>query len=232
MMARILRWTGVALAVSILAASIGLAALYLATPDPRPLARHDPETTSWIERARASGQTVVWFPVPLEKISTDLQLAVLVGEDVRFFDHHGFDPHEIRAALGDALRGKRIRGASTITQQLARYLWLSKERTLRRKLTEAVLAWKLERSLSKRRILELYLNTAFFGHGAFGAEAASLVYFHVPSSELSREQAARLAATLPAPSKWYPGSGSPRADRHFRRILHRMDLAVGLRRHL
>ncbi len=232
MRARTVLWVAAIPVMAVLLLLGGLALLYLSTPDPSPLAGHDPATTSWIQRVRASGRTVIWLPVPLDRISPDLVLAILVAEDVRFFDHHGFDPYEIRAAIRDALGGKRLRGASTITQQLARNLWLSNERTAGRKLREAVLAWKIEHSLSKRRILELYLNTAFFGHGAFGVEAASLVYFHVSSSELTREQAARLAATLPAPTRWYPGSDSPRAERHFRRILRRMQLFAGLRERL
>ena len=226
---RILRWVGAAAAIGWVVAAVGLAVLYFASPDPSPLADHDPETTSWIERARASGQTIVWIPVPIEHISEDLRLAVIVAEDMRFFEHRGFDRYEIRAALRDALAGRRLRGASTITQQLARNLWLSNERTPERKIKEAVLAWKLEHTLTKRRILELYLNTAIFGHGAIGAEAASLRYFGVPASDLTREQAARLAATLPAPSKWYPGSDSPRAAHHYARILERMELAGNLR---
>ncbi len=223
---------GAITAVGVLAVVAGLTILYRTTPDPRPLIEHDPETTSGIQLAEASGQTIVWIPVPLERISEDLRLAVVVAEDRRFFDHCGFDRYEIRAALRDALAGRRLRGASTITQQLARNLWLSNARTPERKIKEAVLAWKLEHTLTKRRILELYLNTAVFGHGAIGAEAASLRYFNVPASDLTREQAARLAATLPAPSRWYPGSDSPRAEQHYARILERMAQATNLRERL
>lgn len=206
----------------------GLGVSILATPDVDFLVDGDPKTTAFIDRAVAAGLQVEWIPVPFDDIAIDLKLAVLVSEDIRFFEHRGFDAHEIRAALRDALTGKRLRGASTITQQLARNLWLSRERTPGRKLREAVLAWKLERRLSKRRILELYLNTTIFGAETFGVEAAAQEYFGVSASEVTRLQAVEMVATLPAPTRWYPGSGSPRAGRQVQRILERMKWPTGL----
>ncbi len=208
----------------------GLGLLFLTTPNVEALVQTDPPTTALVQQAEALGQQLTWIPVPYESISTDLKLAVVVAEDFRFFLHNGFDRYEIRAAVRDAAGGRRLRGASTITQQLARNLWLSHDRTVTRKLKEAMLAWKLERRLPKRRILELYLNTAVFGPETVGIEAAAQRYFSVPASEITKNQAAQLAAGLPAPSHWYPGSASPRAARHFQRILDRMDQAMGLRR--
>ncbi len=130
------------------------------------------------------------------------------------------------------MTGKRLHGASTITQQLARNLWLSRKRTPGRKLREAILTVRLEHALTKRRILELYLNTAIFGASTVGVKAAAQRYYGVSAADLTREQAARLAATLPAPEHWHPDSGSPRANRHFHRILRRMDWPLGLREHL
>ena len=206
--------------------------LFAASPHAAPLAEGDPATTAFIERTRMTGLEVHWTPVPYDAIAEDLKLAVLVSEDIRFFSHRGFDGFEIRTAVGDALRGKRLRGASTLTQQLARNLWLSNRRSPVRKLREAILTVKLENSLSKRRILHLYLNTAIFGADLVGVEAASRRFFGVSAAEVSPEQAALLAATLPAPTKWYPGSGSPRAARQFERILDRMRWPTGLREHL
>jgi monofunctional biosynthetic peptidoglycan transglycosylase len=217
----------------ILAAALGGAVfLLLSTPSVAGLAQSDPQTTAVLERALGAGHRVTWLPVPFEAISTDLKLAVVVAEDFRFFAHSGFDHYEIKAAMREAITGKRLRGASTITQQLARNIWLSNDRTLTRKVKEAVLTWKLERRLSKRRILELYLNTAPFGPDTIGVEGAAQQYFGIPASDITRVQAAHLAAGLPAPSLWHPGTKSPRAKRHFQRILEKMDKAAGLRRFL
>ena len=227
---RRLRAAGAVFAAAAILAVAAVGLLAVTTPDPRPLATRNPRTTAWIERIRAAGGEVLWIPVPLDRISPHLRLAVLVGEDVRFFSHHGFDWIEVRAAFRDAVTRGRLRGASTLTQQLARNLWLSRRRTVSRKLREAVLAWKLERTLSKRRILELYLDTAPFGPDTVGAEAAALRYYGVHAADLTPDQAARLAAALPAPLKWYPGSDTPRVRRHFQRIRRRMARFRGLQR--
>ena len=133
-------------------------------------------------------------------------------------------------AAREAVKGKRVRGASTITQQLAKNLWLSPSRSPFRKLKELILTRQLERSLSKRRILELYLNVVQFGPDVYGAEAASLRYFSIPSSQLDREQAARLAASLPRPVTWHPGVSSRGYNRSVARILARMEQADWLDR--
>ena len=140
------------------AAAGGLAVLFAASPNVAPLTEVDPATTAFIERTQKMGLEVEWIPVPYDAIAEDLKLAIVVAEDIRFFSHNGFDRIEIRAAVGDAVRGNRLRGASTLTQQLARNLWLSNRRSPIRKLREAFLTVKLEHRLSKRRILHLYLN--------------------------------------------------------------------------
>jgi len=209
--------------------TIGLVVLWVTTwPDVAPLATRFPETTAFIERDRAKGVKVRWRPVTYDEISNDLKLAVLVAEDINFFSHSGFDTFEMSQAARDALEGGRVRGASTITQQLAKNLWLSPEKTAWRKLEEAVLSWRLERHLSKRRILELYLSVVQFGPGTYGAAAASTHYFGVPPSQLTADQAAQLAASLPRPSSWHPGSSSSGYARHVQRIRGRMERATWL----
>jgi monofunctional biosynthetic peptidoglycan transglycosylase len=195
----------------------------LTWPDVAALSRSNPETTAFIERARALGTDVEWRWVSADAISTDLKKAVLVAEDLSFFKHNGFDTHEIRIAAREAVQGKRVRGASTITQQLAKNLWLSPSRSPDRKLREIALTGQLERHLSKRRILEIYLNVVEFGPGIYGAEAAARRYFDISAADLNPEQAARLAAALPRPSKWHPGVESRGYERSVSRILTLME---------
>jgi len=182
-------------------AAVSSFALYVVFtwPDVAELAENNPETTAFIERARSRGVEVQWRWIPYDRISPELKKTVLVAEDFSFFSHHGFDTHEIKIAAREAVKGKRVRGASTITQQLAKNLWLSPSRSPLRKIKELILTRQLEHSLSKRRILELYLNVVQFGPDIYGAEAAARHYFGVPAADLDREQAARLAASLPRP---------------------------------
>jgi monofunctional biosynthetic peptidoglycan transglycosylase len=177
----------------------------LTWPDVAALADKRPDTTAFIEAAKARGEAVEWRWTPYSSISLELHKAVLVAEDLSFFSHRGFDTHEIKIAAREAAAGKRVRGASTITQQLAKNLWLSPSRSPLRKLRELLLTRQLERHLSKRRILELYLNVVQFGPGVYGAEAAARRYFGIPASELDADQAAQLAAGLPRPASWHPG---------------------------
>jgi monofunctional biosynthetic peptidoglycan transglycosylase len=143
--------------------------------------------------------------VPLQRISPNLQHAVVAAEDGRFRTHHGFDWIEMQKVLEkDIQRHKLGRGGSTITQQLVKNLFLTTERSLVRKGVEFTLVPMVEALLTKDRILELYLNVIEWGPGIYGAEAASEYYYHVPASELNREQAARLAAIIPAPLKRKP----------------------------
>jgi monofunctional biosynthetic peptidoglycan transglycosylase len=199
-------------------------------PPPRPWASYQRQEELW--REEGTRRRVESHYVPLEAVSVELQLAVLVGEDIDFFGHGPLDVDAILEAVETRKPGGRLRGASTITQQLAKNLFLSGERTFWRKLKEARLAWWMERRLGKRRILELYLNVVEFGPGLFGAEAASQHYFGVTAANLSPGQAASLAGTIPAPGRDNPVTGSRRWQ--FRRtiILRRMGRADWLRSRL
>ena len=175
--------------------------------------------------ARAQGRALrihqSW--VGLERISPALVNAVLVSEDARFYAHGAFDWTEVEAAADDSLRsGRALRGASTLTQQLAKNLWLGTERSAWRKAKEAVLAVKLERSVPKRRILSLYLNVAEWGDGVFGAEAAARTRFGVAAADLTSAQAALLAAMLPAPRRADLAHPSRWLARRARRVLDRL----------
>jgi monofunctional biosynthetic peptidoglycan transglycosylase len=175
------------------------------------LKKENPKKTALMEyRERASkekrkGYRVYKVWTPFSKISPYLVKAVLIAEDDKFWGHEGFDYEAIEKALERDLRAKKFKfGGSTITQQLARNLYLSPEKSLIRKVSEAVITWRMEKVLSKRRILELYLNLVEWGDGIFGAESASRYYYGKSSSELTPEEAARLASVLPNPRKYNP----------------------------
>jgi len=170
--------------------------------------------------------------VPIGGISLELQLAVLVSEDIDFFGHGAVDTRAVREALEEWMEGSRLRGASTISQQLARTLFLSPERSLWRKLREARLAWWLERRLGKRRIFELYLNMVEFGPGLMGAQAASCEYYGIAADSLPPEAAAGLAAVLPSPGRDNPVTASDLWHLRRETILRRMWAADWLRHKL
>jgi monofunctional biosynthetic peptidoglycan transglycosylase len=142
--------------------------------------------------------------VPLSQISPDFQHAVIAAEDGRFYQHHGFDWHEIHIAAEDDLEGGRTRGASTITQQLVKNLFFGTGRSILRKGAEFTLVPVAELVLGKQRILELYLNVVEWGPGIFGAESACRAYYGIGARNIGRQEAARLAAILPAPLKRRP----------------------------
>jgi monofunctional biosynthetic peptidoglycan transglycosylase len=142
--------------------------------------------------------------IPLSQISPDLQHAVIAAEDARFYQHHGFDWHEIQIAAEHDLEGDRTRGASTITQQLVKNLFFGTGRSVLRKGAEFTLVPVAEFVLGKRRILEIYLNVVEWGPGIYGAESACRYYNGTAARNVGREQAARLAAILPAPLKRRP----------------------------
>ena len=185
---------------------------YLALmPDISQLKKKNPPKTAfmeyrekeWKEKGRKGKIHQVW--VPLSRISPFLVKAVLIAEDDKFWSHEGFDYEGIKQALErDLQAGKWKFGGSTITQQLARNLYLSPAKSFWRKIREAVITWRMEQVLSKKRILELYLNVVEWGDGTFGAEAASRHYFEKPASELTPREAARLAVVLPSPRKLNP----------------------------
>ena len=156
--------------------------------------------------------------VPLGEISSNLQHAVIAAEDARFYQHHGFDWNQIEIDAKGDLEGGRTRGASTLTQQLVKNLFFGTGRSILRKGAEFTLVPVAELVLGKRRILELYLNVVEWGPGIYGAEAASRAYYGTAARNLDREQAARLAAILPAPLKRRP----ERMNRYIALILERM----------
>ena len=142
--------------------------------------------------------------VPLRQVAPDLQHAVIAAEDSNFYQHHGFDWREIQKAAQEDLEGERTRGASTITQQLVKNLFFGTGRSFLRKGAEATLVPVAELFLGKRRILELYLNVVEWGPAVYGAEAACRYHYEISARNIGRQQAARLAAILPAPLKRRP----------------------------
>lgn len=219
--------TGLLAALGLL--SIFLLAEALTWPDVTRLATENPKTTAFIERykesERAAGRSGevrrTW--VPYERISPHLKRAVLVAEDIDFFSHRGFATDEMKRALEKAWAEKELpRGASTLSQQLAKNLWLSPSRNPLRKVKEALLTRQLETHLSKRRILEIYLNVAEMGPGIYGAEAATRHWFGIPAAGLTERQAAQLAALLPRPKTWNPWHESRAYTRRVETILRRM----------
>jgi len=148
--------------------------------------------------------------VPYVRISVQLKRAVVAAEDAKFIDHEGFDWEAIQKAIEkNERRGRVVAGASTISQQLAKNLFLSGRRSWLRKGQEAVITWMLETTLSKRRILELYLNVAEWGEEVFGAEAAARHHFGIGAATLDAEQAVWLAAVLPSPRRYERGQLTP-----------------------
>ncbi|WP_449241780.1 monofunctional biosynthetic peptidoglycan transglycosylase [Desulfovibrio sp.] len=213
-MRRVLGWIFKALAA--LAAYVLLvAAWYALVPDVKGLAKANPGKTAFMlyredQWAREGRKTALkWKWAPLSSMSPALVKAVLISEDDKFWGHEGFDFDAMREALRKDVEEGRLRaGGSTISQQLAKNLWLSPSKSPMRKIKEAVLAWRLERELSKKRILEIYLNVVEWGDGIFGAEAASRAHFGVSASGLSAEQAVRLAVSLPNPLRYDPAGNS------------------------
>jgi monofunctional glycosyltransferase len=222
---KILRWGVVALS----AGFIYLCYVYLTLPDVRVLATTNPRTTAFIElrkhEAADAGRRFAirqqW--VPYQQISNNLRRAVLVAEDSAFFDHDGIDLKELRASLEmNWEEGRFTRGGSTITQQLAKNLYLSPSRNPVRKLKELLITRRLEAALTKRRILEIYLNVIEWGDGVFGAEAASRAYFHKPASALTPDEAALLAGAIINPREHSPARPTERLKRRQQIISRRM----------
>jgi monofunctional biosynthetic peptidoglycan transglycosylase len=203
--------------------------VYLTLPDVRPLSTTNPSTTAFIElrkrEAEEAGRALQirqqW--IPYARISNTLRRAVLVAEDSAFFDHEGVDFKEIRASLeANWEEGKFSRGASTITQQLAKNLYLSPSRNPVRKLKELMITRRLEAALTKRRILEIYLNVIEWGDGIFGAEAASRVYFGKSAAALTAGEAALLAGAIINAREHNPARPTERLLRRQQIIVRRM----------
>jgi monofunctional biosynthetic peptidoglycan transglycosylase len=182
----------------------------------------DPTTSSFREIREVQGIATKGFSfVPLTEISPNLIRAVISGEDQRFWEHNGLDISALQKAMVKNLsEGEVVRGGSTITQQLAKNLFLQEERSYTRKVHEAYLTLLLEATLSKERIMELYLNVIEWGEGIYGAEAASQFYFHHSAKTLSKDEAAHLAAMIPNPRTAYnPKINPERHAKHKRFIL-------------
>jgi monofunctional glycosyltransferase len=206
-----------------------LAYVYVTLPDVRVLAVRNPTTTAWMEmRAReavAAGKSPrrVQRWVPYTRISQHLKRAVLAAEDDAFFQHEGVDLDQLRTVIQqDLQKGRTPRGASTITQQLAKNVYLSPSRDPLRKLRELMIARRLETALPKARIFEIYLNVIEWGNGIWGAEAAARTYFGISAASLSREQAALLAGSIINPRVYSPARPPARLLRRQRIILGRM----------
>jgi monofunctional biosynthetic peptidoglycan transglycosylase len=173
------------------------------------------------EKDRAAKLVHRW--TPYDRISANLKRAVVAAEDAKFVGHEGFDWQAISKAIErNEKKGQVVAGASTISQQLAKNLFLSGERSWLRKGQEAAITWMLESVMSKRRILELYLNFAEWGEGVFGAEAAARYHFGVTASALSASQAAYLAAILPSPRRYVAGRVTPYVAGRIETIVARM----------
>ena len=207
------------------AALAALGLFWITLPSAEALRRQNPASTALIEArmreardlGRAPRRNQHW--VALSQISPWLQRAVVNSEDARFWEHEGIDVEQTKIAITSAVEeGHLGRGASTITQQLAKNLWLGEERSLWRKTREVLLARRLEK-LGKRRVLELYLNVAEWGPGIYGADVAARVWFHKPAAELLPEEAAVLAAMLPAPRRRNPLKPSPYFRKRARQVL-------------
>src|SRR5260221_140934 len=193
---------------------------------------HNPETTNVMDarldalRQKDPKATLEQRWMPYQRISNELKRAIIIAEDAKFVEHDGFDWEGIQRALEkNQRRGKIVAGGSTITQQLAKNLFLSGERSLMRKGQEAILASMLEATMSKRRIFEIYLNVVEWGENVFGADAAARYYFGVNAATLDSVQAARLAAMLPRPRYYDRNRESPYLTNYTDSILLQMDAA-------
>jgi monofunctional biosynthetic peptidoglycan transglycosylase len=216
--------------------ALGFAAgayLYLSLPDVRPLRTRNPETTAFIElrlrEARAKGQPPrrVQHWVPYARISTNLKRAVLVAEDSGFWQHEGIDFEQMKESMEVNIeRLEFARGGSTITQQLAKNLYLSPSKNPIRKVRELLIARRLEAELTKQRILELYLNVIEWGDGIYGAEAAARTYFGKPAADLGPSDSALLAGAIVNPRLLTPGRPTARLRRRQQMIMRRMGAAT------
>ena len=222
-----------ALAGTATAAFAAVAYLYLTLPDVRPLIRENPTTTAFMElRARealARGEAPHWQQswVSYDRISPQLRRAVVIAEDAAFWQHAGIDLVQIRESIAINLERREFyRGGSTITQQLAKNLYLSPARNPIRKLKELFIARRLEAELGKRRILEVYLNVIEWGKGLFGAEAAARAYFDKSAAAIGASESALLAGAIINPRVYDPAYPGARLLRRQEIILRRMEAAA------
>jgi monofunctional biosynthetic peptidoglycan transglycosylase len=198
--------------IAALVASIGLYFIY---PDISKLRKVSPKKTAFMEYREKELQTqgkkkkIIQQWVPLTQIPPYVIKAVIIAEDDKFWTHEGFDYEAMQKAIEKDIKKRRFAlGGSTISQQLAKNLYLTPSKNPIRKIKEAILTWRLERNLSKKRIIELYLNVVEWGDGLFGIQAAARHHFGKPVSELTAQEAARLAAVLPNPRRYDPSGTS------------------------
>lgn len=216
--------------IALLAMGFGYAAfIYLTLPDVRPLRTSNPESTAFIElrmreaRARGEQPKRIQRWAPYARISSNLTRAVLVAEDSRFWTHEGIDIDELKESIeANIERMEFARGGSTITQQLAKNLYLSPSKNPVRKLRELLIARRLEAELSKQRILELYLNVVEWGDGIYGAEAAARTYFRKSAADLSASESALLAGALTNARLLNPAHPTARLRRRQAMVMRRM----------
>ncbi len=195
-------WKIILVVVIVVAVDIGRYLFYpsvgeLKTHHPIPTAFMEYRQAQWAEENREMTITQKW--VSMDRISPNIIKAVLIGEDDGFYHHEGFDVKGMENAIERSIQKGTLAGGSTISQQLAKNIYLSPSKNPVRKLKEAILTWRIERTLSKRQILENYLNVAEWGDGIFGIEAAARHYYHKSAKNLTGEEAAHLAAVLPNP---------------------------------
>lgn len=224
--------------------SVWWVAEYFFVMDIHRLRTENPKATSFIEserdritdslRSRGSvpkpDTLIKWSWVPLDSLPKSVQELALVAEDAKFFEHQGFDLEQIEYALvANHQSGRKARGASTITQQVAKNLYLSKERELSRKAREAVITLLLENQLSKERILEIYLNIAQFDEGVFGIREAARHYLAKEPADLTHEEATNLICLLPSPSKWNFKKPNNAFLQHKRLVMRNYALYKGIR---
>lgn len=189
---------------------------YFVRPDISRLRKENPKKTAYMEYCEKKwkekglrNKKIVQYWVPYSRISPYLVKAVLIAEDDKFWHHDGFDLEGMEKAMEKDIKARKFKaGGSTITQQLAKNLFLSNSKNPVRKLKEAILTWRMEKTLSKRRILEIYLNVAEWGDGVFGAQAAARHYFGKDAISLTAEEAAKLAVVLPDPERMNPAGDS------------------------
>jgi monofunctional biosynthetic peptidoglycan transglycosylase len=193
---------------------------------------HDPGPTAFMQarldriRDKTPGAVLQHQWVPYARIAVSLKRAIISAEDAKFLDHEGFDWDGIQKAYEkNVKKGKIVSGGSTISQQLAKNLFLSGERTWWRKAQEAVITVMIETIMTKRRILEIYLNVIEWGNGVFGAQAAARYHFTTAAANLTPEQSAQLAAMVPSPRRYSRGSNTPYLQRRKDIILSRMNAA-------
>ena len=216
--------------LALVAVGFGCAAfIYLTLPDVRRLRTSNPESTAFIDlrareaRARGEEPRRIQRWVDYARISPNLKRAVLVTEDSRFWTHEGIDFDELKESMEvNVERMEFARGGSTITQQLAKNLYLSPSKNPVRKLREFLIARQLEAELSKQRILELYLNVIEWGDGIYGAEAAARTYFHKSAADLSPQESALLAAAISNPRALNPAHPTARLRRRQQMVMRRM----------